>query len=183
MNRPGDGEPADGVRLRPARPEDSGLLNLWSSSSRYTGEFNDFGIARRILTEDVIRNEGLVGAQGGALLVERTPGGTPIGTVSWREVRYGPNPESRAWNIGISLVPEARGKGFGTQAQKMIAEYLFETTAMHRIEAATDIENLAEQRALEKAGFVREGVLRGAQYRGGKWHDLVFYSVVRPARA
>ena len=44
----------------------------------------------------------------------------------------------------------------------------------------TDVENLAEQRALEKAGYHRDGVLLGAQFRAGAYHDLVVYSVVRP---
>lgn len=50
---------------------------------------------------------------------------------------------------------------------------------MHRIEAGTDVGNLAEQRALEKAGFTREGVLRGHSFRSGRWHDTVMYSVLR----
>jgi RimJ/RimL family protein N-acetyltransferase len=74
-----------------------------------------------------------------------------------------------------------RGQGFGSQAQRLLADYLFATTAVNRIEAGTDVENLIEQRSLEKAGFIREGVLRGAQYRAGAWHDLVVYSVVRGA--
>jgi RimJ/RimL family protein N-acetyltransferase len=56
---------------------------------------------------------------------------------------------------------------------------LFSTTTVERIEAGTDIGNLAEQRALEKAGFRRDGVLRGAQYRAGTWYDLAFYSRLR----
>ncbi len=50
---------------------------------------------------------------------------------------------------------------------------------MNRIEASTDVENLAEQKALGKAGFTREGVLRGAQFRLGTWHDMVQYSRLR----
>ena len=41
------------------------------------------------------------------------------------------------------------------------------------------MDNLAEQRALERAGFTREGVLRHAQFRGGGFHDLVIYSRLR----
>ena len=41
------------------------------------------------------------------------------------------------------------------------------------------MENLAEQRALEKAGFTREGILRGTTFRQGRWHDMVIYSVLR----
>ena len=48
-----------------------------------------------------------------------------------------------------------------------------------RVEASTDITNSAELRALEKAGFTREGVLRKAQWRNGDWHDLVVYSKLR----
>ncbi len=50
---------------------------------------------------------------------------------------------------------------------------------MHRVEAHTDVQNLAEQRALEKAGFTREGVTRQAQWRGGALHDGYLYSVLR----
>ena len=34
-------------------------------------------------------------------------------------------------------------------------------------------------RALERAGYHREGVLRGAQWRAGAWHDLVLYARLR----
>jgi RimJ/RimL family protein N-acetyltransferase len=54
-----------------------------------------------------------------------------------------------------------------------LADYLFETTETNRVEASTDVENVAQQRALEKAGFVREGVQRGAQFRAGAQHDPV----------
>jgi len=39
--------------------------------------------------------------------------------------------------------------------------------------------NIAEQRALEKAGFTREGVMRGIGWRGGSWRDGVMYSLLR----
>jgi RimJ/RimL family protein N-acetyltransferase len=74
-----------------------------------------------------------------------------------------------------------RGLGYGSLAQRLLTDYLFATTSVNRIEAGTDVENLAEQRSLEKAGFIREGVLRGAQYRADAWHDLVIYAVVRGA--
>jgi RimJ/RimL family protein N-acetyltransferase len=121
-----------------------------------------------------LRNE-----HNGQLIVELAADGTPIGTVSWHQVMYGPNPESAAWNIGISLIPAFRGKGYGTEAQRQLATYLFETTDVNRVEASTDAENLPEQRSLEKAGFTREGVQRMAQYRAGGYHDLIVYCRLR----
>ncbi len=44
------------------------------------------------------------------------------------------------------------------------------------------MENLPEQRSLEKAGYVREGIQRGAQFRAGAYHDLVTYSRLRDDR-
>jgi RimJ/RimL family protein N-acetyltransferase len=50
---------------------------------------------------------------------------------------------------------------------------------VHRIEADTEVDNIAEQRALEKAGFTREGVMRGAGWRDGEYRDGVTYSILR----
>ena len=47
---------------------------------------------------------------------------------------------------------------------------------VHRVQASTDVANIAEQRSLERAGFVREGVARGSQVRADGRHDLVLYS-------
>ncbi|MGB3440264.1 MAG: GNAT family protein [Actinophytocola sp.] len=105
--------------------------------------------------------------------------GDLLGGVSWHAVDYGGTVSSSAWNIGIGLLPEARGRGVGTLAQRLLVEHLFATTELDRIEASTDIDNVAERRALETAGFRQEGVLRGAQLRGGVRRDLVHYGVVR----
>jgi RimJ/RimL family protein N-acetyltransferase len=42
-----------------------------------------------------------------------------------------------------------------------------------------DYDNVAEQRALEKSGFRREGVLRQAGFRGGRWRDGILYALLR----
>ncbi len=167
------------VRLREATPGDAALLELWQGPD-YRGEFNEFGLPAQPMS-GVLRERGLIDAERGTMIVETRDGGRPIGSVSWHGVRYGPNPESRAWNIGINLVPDARGRGFGGEAQRLLADWLFANTAANRVEAMTDVENRREQRALEKAGFLREGVARGSQYRAGAWRDLVVYSVVRDA--
>ena len=101
------------------------------------------------------------------------------GAVSWHQEAYGPTWGSFAWNIGIGLAPTCQGHGVGTVAQRLLAEWLLATTPLVRIEASTDVENIAEQRSLEKAGFTREGVLRQSQARADGQHDLYSYSLVR----
>jgi RimJ/RimL family protein N-acetyltransferase len=105
--------------------------------------------------------------------------GAPVGGVSWHVVSYGGTLGCLAWNIGIGLVPEARGRGLGSLAQRLLAEHLFATTELDRVEACTDVDNVSEQVALEKAGFIREGVLRGAQLRAERRRDVVQYGILR----
>ena len=118
---------------------------------------------------------------GRLLVVATDPDGSSavVGAVSWHIESYGPTPSSMAWNIGIGLVPECRGHGVGTVSQRLLAHWLLDSTPLHRVEASTDVVNLGEQKALERAGFTREGVLRSAQGRADGVHDLVGYSLLR----
>src|SRR3954447_25739959 len=84
---------------------------------------------------------------------------------------------------GIWLHPAHRGAGLGTQAQAELASLFFRHTTTHRVEAATDVENVAEQRALERAGFRRDGTLREAQWRDGAYHSCHLYSRLRSDHA
>ncbi len=167
------------VRLRDVTLADADLLEAMVRREQSDGGFNDFGLAPHPVDRDVLALRPLRDEQNGTMLVERLDDAAVVGTISWRRVRYGPNPESDAWMIGIDLEPGARGLGYGSEAQRLAADYLFETTSLHRVEASTDVANLAEQRSLEKAGFTREGVNRGAQFRGDDYHDLVMYARLR----
>jgi len=100
------------------------------------------------------------------------------GLVSWTAHHYRPTPQSRWWNIGMILSGSHRGRGLGSAAQSVVADYLFGITDAYRLEAGTDVEHTPERRALEAGGFSLGGILRGAQYRNGTWHDA-FYSRTR----
>ena len=78
-------------------------------------------------------------------------------------------------NIGITVLEAFRGRGIGTTAQRLLAEELH-SRGVIRVEASTDVRNVQEQRALAKAGFVMEGVLRRAQSRRDGIHDLQLWS-------
>ncbi len=173
--------PDDGVlvRLRDVTLADADLLDAWEGDTAANGSFNDFGLTKEPIDRAALAPGPLRNERNGKLMVERISDGARIGSVSWHAVRNGPNRASEAWNFGIALVPDARGQGYGTEAQRLLIRYLFATTDVNRIEASTDIENHAEQRSLEKAGLFREGVARGSQYRAGAYHDLVVYACVR----
>lgn len=170
--------PGEKTNLRPVTKADLPLFNTWANDLEFNSEYNNFGLRISDYIEKRFVENGLLTAASGTLMVE-TKDGEVVGHVSYHQQQYGPNDGSRAYNIGISLHAKYRGKGFGLEAQKLLAAYLFATYAIMRVEASTDITNLPEQRALERAGFTRDGVLRKAQWRNGDWHDLVVYSKLR----
>lgn len=166
------------VRLRDCTLADADMLDQWNRDME-VGGFNDFG-PRQPVPREVLANGPLRSERNGSLIIDRVADGEPVGTIGWRLVTvYGPSPDSDALQIGIELVPAARGQRLGIEAQRLLADYLFASTAVNRVEASTDVENVAEQRALEKAGYQREGIIRGAQFRAGAHHDLVVYARLR----
>ncbi|HEU5101243.1 MAG TPA: GNAT family protein [Roseiflexaceae bacterium] len=166
------------VGLRPVIQSDIVVLDSWTNDAAINGSYNMFGLEPMNGHGSGFQARGLLEDQQGTLMIV-TLAGEIVGGMSYHEVRYGPNAGSRAYNIGLHINPEHRGKGYGSEAQRLMAEYLLQTFPIARVEAETDITNIPEQRALEKAGFAREGVLRKAQWRAGDWHDLVVYSRVR----
>lgn len=165
----------DLVRLRPVGEEDLELLARFLTDPETCGEFQwqgwrDPRTYRRRWDADE-----MLGDDKGLLMV--TSGSETLGCVSWRKVEVFRT--SYYWNIGIQLLPQARGRGVGTRAQRLLVRYLFAHTPVTRIEADTEAENIAEQRALEKAGFTREGVSRSVLFRDGQWRDGVRYGVLR----
>lgn len=165
------------IYLRPVRQDDLPILAARANDIAYLTEFNFFGLHQHNHLEKHFQEDGLLSQEHGTLVVVTYESEQIVGDISYRLVRYGL--KSNAYSIGIVLAPEHRGKGYGVEAQRLLAEYLFSVYPIMRVEASTDITNSAEMRALEKAGFTREGVLRKAQWRNGDWHDLVVYSKLR----
>jgi RimJ/RimL family protein N-acetyltransferase len=100
--------------------------------------------------------------------------GTKIGFI----IHY-TNQPSGSLSVGYALAPNERGKGYGTEALKIMVDYLFLTRDIMRIQAATDVRNVASQRILEKAGFKREGTIRKSDFVRGQWVDDYIYGIVR----
>ena len=167
------------VYLRPVRQEDLPLLAERANDLAYLTEYNFFGLSPNDQMEQGFREDGLLGVEHGTLIVATCEADENAGDISYRRVWYGPGAMSAAYNIGISLTPDQRGKGYGAEAQRLLAAYLFAVYPIMRVEASTDSANLPEQHALERAGFTREGTARQAQWRNGAWHDLVSYSKLR----
>jgi RimJ/RimL family protein N-acetyltransferase len=155
------------VTLRPQQVEDLVLLTGGESP------FDDFGPTAIRTTPRPSRLD----ADGGLSVI--TDDGQLAGDVSWHWRQWGPNAGSRCPMIGIWLRPAYRGRGIGSAGQAQLVDLFFRHTTTNRVEAHTDVDNAAERRALETAGFRREGVTRGAQWRDGAYRDGILYAVLR----
>jgi RimJ/RimL family protein N-acetyltransferase len=160
------------ISLRPVAEPDLVMFQRFATEPGLIGldwrGYRDAGAPARRLAQD-----GYLADDNGRLIVESD--GHAAGFVNWTAGTWG----SACWEIGVALLPEWRGQGVGWRCQAMLCGYLFAHTPVQRIQAATHAENTAEQKALQKAGFQREGVLRAADFRMGQWHDGFLYSRLR----
>jgi RimJ/RimL family protein N-acetyltransferase len=80
--------------------------------------------------------------------------------------------------IGYWMAPEARRRGIGARATRMLAEWALTSLGLERLELLAHPENEASQRLAERAGFTREGTLRRYRRRHGVREDLVMFSLL-----
>jgi RimJ/RimL family protein N-acetyltransferase len=81
--------------------------------------------------------------------------------------------------IGIALLPDARGRGVGREAVALFTEQLF-AQGLARVQASTAVSNAAMRRVLELLGWELEGVLRSyGPADDGRREDYAMYAVTR----
>jgi RimJ/RimL family protein N-acetyltransferase len=166
------------VSLRPLTAADLERAERVANDPEYNGPFGTFALTADGDVRRRFELDGYLNHDHGRLIVVDASGAT-VGVVSYIAIFHGPPPSNRVYNIGIDIDPAHRRRGYGAAAQALLARYLFDTYTIERVEASTDVENTPEQRALERAGFTREGVLRRAQWRAGDCHDVCLYSKLR----
>ena len=91
---------------------------------------------------------------------------------------WGARPKDRCATIGIALGREYVGRGYGTDAMRVIVSYGFREMGLHRIQLTVAPFNPAGIRAYEKAGFIEEGRHRESVWHDGRWYDEVVMSIL-----
>ncbi|HEY2737467.1 MAG TPA: GNAT family protein, partial [Thermoanaerobaculia bacterium] len=78
------------------------------------------------------------------------------------------------------IAPAHQGSKVNPESKYLLLRHAFEELGAARVQFKTDLNNLHSQRAIEKLGATREGVLRSYQMRSnGVLRDTVIYSVLR----
>jgi RimJ/RimL family protein N-acetyltransferase len=97
-----------------------------------------------------------------------------LGTIALMELDW----EQHRADIGFWLAPWARGRGIATRAVTLLARWALEILGLARIQMGIYPSNQASQRVAERAGFVREGVLRSFLEVKGCRQDVVLFSLL-----
>ncbi len=71
------------------------------------------------------------------------------------------------------------GKGYGSDATELMVEYGFDILNLNRIQLHVFAENIRGINAYEKAGFLREGLLRQAMYHNDRYCDFYIMAILR----
>ena len=101
----------------------------------------------------------------------------PLGSVYIRDIDRRHNKAEYGIFIGE---PQARGRGIGTAAARLMLKYCFEEEKLHRVFLRVFADNLQAVRSYEKAGFQKEGLLRDDVCIEGRYYDIVWMAAVNP---
>lgn len=99
-----------------------------------------------------------------------------VGTTGYLDIR----PQHRGLEIGRTVIfPSHQGTRVNPESKYLLLRHAFEDLDVARVQFKTDVHNLHSQRAIEKLGAQREGVLRRYQVRAnGFVRDTMVFSII-----
>jgi RimJ/RimL family protein N-acetyltransferase len=161
------------INLRIMEKDDLPLFVEWVNKPEVFGEYNPLHQMSKTEAEKMLENPSDLKP----FFIEKKDGGK-IGLIFHFHVLH-MGTGTRQLEIGYSLLPSERGKGYCTEAISILMDYLFLSKDIVRIQARANKHNAASKRVLEKVGFTEEGTMRKSSFSRGKWVDMVVYSILR----
>jgi len=164
--------------LRPMTTDDASAVRLWA------GDFEVADTALNIphpypdgLAEDWITLHGQAWQEGREAVfgITARSDGTLLGAIGLAGI----DARHRHAELGYWLGRPFWGLGLATEAVRAVLRFAFETLDLERVFAHYFVRNPASGRVLEKAGMVREGVLRQHVRQWGQPEDLVVCGLLR----
>lgn len=102
------------------------------------------------------------------------------GTIIGMTRMYFVEPKDKRLEIGHTwYIPAVWGKVYNKECKLLLLQYVLETLKFSRVEFRVAHQNIRSQRAVQKIGGVKEGVLRKFALRNdGTWRDTVVFSII-----
>ena len=163
-----------GICLRLMTVEDTDLIVAWRNKDAVRKNF----IYQELFTREGHANWIKTKVETGRvvqMIICDDATGKPLGSVYIRDIDRGHNKAEYGIFIGED---DARGRGVGTAAAKLMLRYCFTEEGLHRVYLRVFATNLQAIRSYEKAGFVREGILRDDVRIDGEYRDIQWMAAV-----
>lgn len=165
----------DRLYLRPVVPEDHQFIFEGLSHPQvipYYGVRYDSleASAAQMLWYAEIQNQGT----GLSWIIADRKSGARMGDISV----YHYSAEHNKAEVGFWLLPQYWQNGYAMEALALVMAFWTKEKGLHRMEAFVEPENLASCGLLEKAGFIREGLMRDCEIKNGRYISLVIYGKI-----
>jgi ribosomal-protein-alanine N-acetyltransferase len=144
---------APGVVLRPLTLDDAEALFAAHGDERTHHYWS--GPAHRDVAQTRQYIADTINMKGAHVWAITEAGGEALGRIALFVEREG------VGEIGIIMRPEATGRGLASKALNLVVDHGFKKLNLHRIAADIDPDNNASISLFLRAGFQREGLLRG----------------------
>lgn len=164
-----------GIFLRLMTAEDTDDIVSWRNSEKVRKRFIYQGTFTREGHENWIRTMVETGKVVQMMICEISTG-KAVGSVYVRDIDATHHKAEYGIFIGED---DARGKGYGTAAAKLMIRYCFEELQLHRLFLRVYADNVRAIRSYEKAGFVKEAYLRDDVFIDGEYKDIVLMGIIR----
>ena len=107
-------------------------------------------------------------------IIERE-GDTHIGNIKLGPINW----VHRIADVGIMIGEKtAWGKGYATEAIKLVTKYAFGKLNLHKLTAGCYKENIGSQRAFRKSGYIVEGIRKKHCFCNGKYTDVILMGII-----
>jgi [ribosomal protein S5]-alanine N-acetyltransferase len=163
----------ENITLEPPEPEDLPIFRAWFAELEVTQYLIMRFVPSISAEEEFYQHQS---ASANDLLWKIVAGGKTIGTTGISAISW----INRNATTGLLIGDPAEwGKGYASETVRLRTAYAFNELGLERLSSESFVDNLPMHRALEKSGYQNIGRARHVFFKGGRWHDVYLFEVLR----
>lgn len=169
----------EAINLRAVEPADIDKILLWENNTKVWHVSQTFAPFSRFTIEQYIQTAQLdiFEAKQLRLIIETIGNNEAIGAIDLFDF----HPHHKRAGIGILINDEKhRGKGYASEALKILIHYAFTRLELHSLYCNITASNLSSLKLFKKAGFVESGRRKEWLRGNNQWEDELFLQLLNP---
>ncbi|KMJ57431.1 acetyltransferase [Bacillus sp. LL01] len=168
---------SDRLQLRKMEREDIELYHSWRNDMDIMATTSpSMDVYTLEETRSFVENIILQSSSSKSYIIVEKEGNTSIGVTSLINI----DTKNRNAECIIDIGEKKHwGKGYGSEALKLLLDYAFLELNLHRVSLRVFSFNEKAIHLYTKLGFEKEGISREGLYRNGRWHDIVHMGILK----